>query len=93
VARSLDTVRTVGFVLLNLGQLIGEPAFEAARGVLMEVYGYSADSAMRAIADVTERTGLDAAHLVASLAAQHTCTAVIDIMTAHKQLPPLGRIA
>lgn len=56
----------------ELGQLIGHPPFEVARGILMEVCGFSADEAMRAIGESADRTGEKAESLVAVILLQPT---------------------
>jgi hypothetical protein len=56
-------------VPLDLGSLVGQPAFEQARGVLMQICGYTADDAMTAIRDAAQRTGRPSEDLVAMLVA------------------------
>jgi hypothetical protein len=51
----------------ELGQLIGQPPFEVARGILMEVCGFNADEAMSAIRESADRTRDDAELLVAAI--------------------------
>jgi hypothetical protein len=52
-------------VPLDLGPLVGEPAFEQARGVLMQCCGYSAADALTAIREAAQRTGTAPEALVA----------------------------
>jgi hypothetical protein len=40
----------------DLGQLIGQAAFEQARGVLMEICGYTAAEALTSISAAVQRT-------------------------------------
>jgi hypothetical protein len=61
--------------------MVGQPAFEVARGVLMQVYGYTADEAFGAICDVARRTESSPDALIARLLAQRTPTGVWEIMT------------
>jgi hypothetical protein len=41
----------------DLGHLVGRADFEQARGVLMQVGGYTADEALAAIETFTRKTG------------------------------------
>jgi hypothetical protein len=43
----------------DLGHLVGQPAFEQARGIVMETGRYSADQALTAIGEYVCRTGTD----------------------------------
>jgi hypothetical protein len=43
----------------DLGHLIGQPAFEQARGIVMQTGNYSADQALTAIREFACRTGTD----------------------------------
>jgi hypothetical protein len=54
----------------EVGHLIGQPPFEVARGILMEVCGFSADEAMRAISESADRTGDKVESLVAVILLQ-----------------------
>jgi hypothetical protein len=54
----------------ELGQLIGQPPFEVARGILMEVCGFTADEALRAISKSADQTGEKAESLVAVILLQ-----------------------
>jgi hypothetical protein len=56
-------------VPLDLGPLMGEPAFEQARGVLMQCCGYSAADALTAISEAAQRSGTAPEDLVAMLRA------------------------
>jgi AmiR/NasT family two-component response regulator len=40
----------------DLGQLIGQAAFEQARGVLMEICGYTAAEALTSLSEAARRT-------------------------------------
>jgi hypothetical protein len=51
----------------DLGPLVGQAAFEQARGVLMQICGYTADEAMTAISEAAQRTGRAPESLVAAL--------------------------
>jgi len=42
----------------DLGPLVGQPTFEQARGVLMELCGFTPDEALTAIEKFTRRTGI-----------------------------------
>jgi hypothetical protein len=70
----------------DLGQFVGNPAFEMARGVLMEVYRCSAAQAMVMLREQVARTDMDAAVLVARILADHTGPGVADLLG--RQLPP-----
>ena len=59
--------RTVVLVPPDFGQLVGEVAFEQARGVVMETFDCSATEAMTLIARACERTGSSAESVIASL--------------------------
>jgi hypothetical protein len=72
----------------DLGRMIGNPAFEIARGVLMEVYRYSADEALTAIEEVVDRTSIAPEAVVDHLLADHTHTGVADLMGRHPDMPP-----
>jgi hypothetical protein len=50
-----DKARSNGF--LDLGPLVGQAAFEQARGVLMQCCGYTAVDALTAISKASQRTG------------------------------------
>jgi hypothetical protein len=54
-------------VPLDLGPLVGQPAFEQARGVLMQRCGYTADEAMTAIRRAAQQTGAAPKDLVAAI--------------------------
>jgi hypothetical protein len=54
-------------VPLDLGPLVGQPAFEQARGVLMQCCGYSAADALAAISEAAQRTGWAPTDLMAML--------------------------
>jgi hypothetical protein len=41
----------------DLGQYVGQAAFEQARGVVMEVCGYTADQALTALSEFVLKTG------------------------------------
>jgi hypothetical protein len=42
----------------DLGLYVGQVAFEQARGILMELCGYTADEALSALGAFTHRSGL-----------------------------------
>jgi hypothetical protein len=62
-------------VPLDLGPLVGQARFEQARGVLMQICGYTADEAMTAICEAAQRTGTAPEDLVVRLRATPTATA------------------
>jgi hypothetical protein len=49
---------TVRFVPQDLGHLIGQPDFEQARGVLMELCGCTADKALTIVIAVAKTLGV-----------------------------------
>jgi hypothetical protein len=54
-------------VPLDLGPLVGQQAFEQARGVLMQICGYTPEEALTAIREAALRTGRAPEDLVAAL--------------------------
>jgi hypothetical protein len=62
-------------VPLDLGPLVGSAAFEQARGVLMQLCGYTAEEALTAISEAVLRTGRAPEDLVALLRATPLLTA------------------
>lgn len=70
----------------DLGQFVGDPAFEMARGVLMEVYACSAAEAMVMFQECVERADMDPEVLVARTLADHTRPGIVDLIG--RQLPP-----
>jgi hypothetical protein len=52
----------------DLGSLIGQPAFEQARGILMELCGYTAAEALAAMGEIERVTGRSAEDVVVVLA-------------------------
>jgi hypothetical protein len=60
---------------LDLGPLVGQARFEQARGVLMQICGYTADEAMTAMREAAQRTGTAPEDLVARLRATPILTA------------------
>jgi hypothetical protein len=53
----------------DLGHLVGQRDFEQARGVVMEVCGYTADEALRAMAAFTRNTQMTIEDCVSMLLA------------------------
>jgi hypothetical protein len=56
-AQGRDRSRYVALVPYDLGHLVGVAEFEQARGVLMQVGGYTAAEALSAIETFTRETG------------------------------------
>jgi hypothetical protein len=54
-------------VPLDFGPLVGQPAFEQARGVLMQLCGFSAEESLAALREAARRTGEAPEDLVAAL--------------------------
>jgi hypothetical protein len=59
-------------VPLDLGPLVGQPAFEQARGVLMQCCAYTAKEALTAISEAAESTGTPPEFLVAAIRSRPT---------------------
>lgn len=60
-------MKYVAFVPSGLGQYVGQVAFEQARGVVMEVCGFTADEALAALSAFTSKTDLDVELIVSRL--------------------------
>ena len=56
-----------GLVPPEFGQIVGQAAFEQARGIVMETYNCSAAEAMTLIGEACERTGSPVETVVKSL--------------------------
>ena len=67
--------------------MIGQPAFEIARGVVMQVYACNADDAMAAIGEVAQRTGTTPEAVVDRLLADHSRAGVADLMSHSPDVP------
>jgi hypothetical protein len=73
-------IATVWGVPQDLGPLIGQPAFEQARGVLMQVYRCTADEAMTLIADAAGRTDGAVEGVVSRLRSSTSRATVLQVM-------------
>jgi hypothetical protein len=70
-------------VPLDLGPMVGEPAFEQARGVLMQLCGYSAEDALGAISEAAKTTGTAPQSLVAIIRSKPSFAVVrFDLCTS-----------